>query len=275
MRDDGGGALSAITVSSRELVGRGAVGASRRVVRRRGAEVNLDEAVGDVKHLAVGFLVEISDLRDAARRFLLSLGALGRRVGWPQGGWRAVRPGLGHLDEAVGDVKHLAVGFLVEISDLRDAARRFLLSLGALGRRVGWPQGSARAVRGAARRFLVSLGALGRRVGRQTVHFLPRKAKVLGGTDSRVSLPVHLPAGSAQTREGRGGKGSRCVFLCVFCVCVCFKRNETTCVCVLNGTKRQNAIRNSAFKCSGNGTAGGRMRDDGGGALSDLCVCVF
>ena len=92
MRDDGGGALSAITVSSRELVVRGAVGASLRVVRRRGTEVNLDGAVGDVKHLADGFLVEISDLRDAARRFLLSLGALGRRVGWPQGGSRAVRP---------------------------------------------------------------------------------------------------------------------------------------------------------------------------------------
>ena len=43
MRDDGGGASSAITVSSRELVVRGAVGASLRVVRRRGAEVNLDE----------------------------------------------------------------------------------------------------------------------------------------------------------------------------------------------------------------------------------------
>ena len=41
----------------------------------------------------------------------------------------------------------------------------------------------------------------------------------------------------------------------------------------LNGTKRQNAIRNSASQCSGNGTAGGRMRDDGGGALS-AGVCV-
>ena len=55
MRDKGGGASSAITVSSRELVVRGAVGASLRVVRRRGAEVNLDEVVGDVERLAVGF----------------------------------------------------------------------------------------------------------------------------------------------------------------------------------------------------------------------------
>ena len=55
MRDNGGGASSAITVSSRELVVRGAVGASLRVVRRRGAEVNLDEVVGDVERLASGF----------------------------------------------------------------------------------------------------------------------------------------------------------------------------------------------------------------------------
>ena len=41
MRDNGGGASSAITVSSRELVVRGAVGASLRVVRRRGAEVQM------------------------------------------------------------------------------------------------------------------------------------------------------------------------------------------------------------------------------------------
>ena len=55
VRDKGGGASSAITVSSRELVVRGAVGASLRVVRRRGAEVNLDEVVGDVERLAAGF----------------------------------------------------------------------------------------------------------------------------------------------------------------------------------------------------------------------------
>ena len=40
----------------------------------------------------------------------------------------------------------------------------------------------------------------------------------------------------------------------------------------LNGTKRQNAIRYSALQCSGNGTARGRMQDDGEGALSAITV---